>query len=120
MTSQQPATLSGATTSGGNMTLKHNTAYSSYNINCSYTNGGWTITITGIKASTGGGESGSTTVNQPGIYLYGPDFRATSSTDQLHYKFVRKNDSEYHFALYAGNMKYQANQYGVQRSAIWR
>lgn len=118
MTSQQPATLSGATTSGGNMTLKHNTAYSSYNINCSYTNGGWTITITGIKASTGGGESGSTTVNQPGIYLYGPDFRATSSTDQLHYKFVRKNDSEYHFALYAGYMQFSVPQYGASNTNI--
>lgn len=54
MTSQQSATLPGAKTSGGNMTLKHNTAYSSYNINCSYTDDSWTITITGIKASTGG------------------------------------------------------------------
>ena len=118
MTSQQPATLSGATTSGGNMTLKHNTAYSSYNINCSYTNGGWTITITGIKASTGGGESGSTTVNQPGIYLYGSNFGATSSTNQLHYKFVRKNDSEYHFALYAGYMQFSVPQYGAGNTNI--
>ena len=111
MTSQQSATLPGAKTSGNNMTLKHNTAYSSYNINCTYTDDSWTINITGIKASTGGG-TGSTTVNQPGIYLYGFDFGATSSTDQLHYKFVRKNDSEYHFALYAGYMQFSVPQYG--------
>ena len=111
MTSQHSATLPGAKTSGNNMTLKHNTAYSSYNINCTYTDDSWTINITGIKASTGGG-TGSTTVNQPGIYLYGFDFGATSSTDQLHYKFVRKNDSEYHFALYAGYMQFSVPQYG--------
>lgn len=117
MTSQQSATLPGAKTSGDNMTLKHNTAYSSYNINCTYTDDSWTINITGIKASTGGG-TGSTTVNQPGIYLYGTDFGATSSTDQLHYKFVRKNDSEYHFSLYAGYMQYQANLYGGNNTDI--
>ena len=58
------------------------------------------------------GGTGSTTVNQPGIYLYGTDFGATSSKDQLHYKFVRKNDSEYHFALYAGYMQFSVPQYG--------
>ena len=117
MTSQQSATLPGAKTSGNNMTLKHNTAYSSYNINCTYTDDSWTINITGIKASTGGG-TGSTTVNQPGIYLYGSNFGATSSTDQLHYKFVRKNDSEYHFALYAGYMQFSVPQYGANNTNI--
>lgn len=68
------------------------------------------LTITSNTGSTGGGTS--TTVNQPGIYLYGSDFGATSSTDRLHYKFVRKNDSEYHFALYAGSMQYKAHLYG--------
>ena len=67
------------------------------------------VKITGVK-NTGGGTT--TTVNQPGIYLYGSDFGATSSTDRLHYKFVRKNDSEYHFALYAGSMQYKAHLYG--------
>lgn len=72
------------------------------------------LTIT--SNTTGGGAS--TTVNQPGIYLYGSDFGATSSTDRLHYKFVRKNDSEYHFALYAGYMQYQANLYGGNNTDI--
>jgi len=73
------------------------------------------VKITGVK-NTGGGTS--TTVNQPGIYLYGSDFGATSSKDHLHYKFVRKNDSEYHFALYAGYMQYSANQYGGNNTNI--
>ena len=110
MTTNSSVTLSDANTSGSNMTLKHNTAYSSYTLNCSYSEAGWTITITGVKSSTGGGSS--TPTNQPGIYLYGSDFGATSSTDRLHYKFVRKNDSEYHFALYAGSMQYKAHLYG--------
>ena len=120
--SSSSVTLSNANTSGGNMTLKHNTAYSSYTLNCSYSDAGWNITITGVKNSTGGGSTGggtsTTTVNQPGIYLYGSDFGATSSTDRLHYKFVRKNDSEYHFALYAGYMQYQANLYGGNNTDI--
>ena len=117
MTTNSSVTLSDANTSGSNMTLKHNTAYSSYTLNCSYSEAGWTITITGVKSSTGGGTS-TTPVNQPGIYLYGSDFGATSSTDRLHYKFVRKNDSEYHFALYAGYMKYPANLYGGNNTEI--
>lgn len=76
------------------------------------------VKITGTKNGSTGGGTGSATVNQPGIYLYGPDFEATSSTDQLHYKFVRKNDSEYHFALYAGYMQYQANLYGGNNTDI--
>ena len=55
MTTKSSVTLSNANTSGGNMTLKHNTAYSSYTLNCSYSNENWTITITGVKSSTGGG-----------------------------------------------------------------
>ncbi|MDY6266597.1 MAG: hypothetical protein SPM31_05645 [Prevotella sp.] len=117
MTTNSSVTLSDANTSESNMTLKHNTAYSSYTLNCSYSEAGWTITITGVKSSTGGGTS-TTPVNQPGIYLYGSDFGATSSTDRLHYKFVRKNDSEYHFALYAGYMQYSANQYGGNNTNI--
>lgn len=75
------------------------------------------VKITGEKSSTGGGTS-TTTVNQPGIYLYGSDFGATSSTAQLHYKFVRKNDSEYHFALYAGYMQFSVPQYGASNTNI--
>ena len=117
MTTNSSVTLSDANTSGSNMTLKHNTAYSSYTLNCSYSEAGWTITITGVKSSTGGGTS-TTPVNQPGIYLYGSDFGATSSTDRLHYKFVRKNDSEYHFALYAGYMEFSVPQYGASNTNI--
>ena len=62
------------------------------------------LTIT--SNTTGGG--GTTTTNQPGIYLYGgSDF----GTDKLTYKFLRKNDNEYHFALYAGYMKCKAQKY---------
>lgn len=75
------------------------------------------LTITSSTSSSGGGTT-TTTVNQPGIYLYGSNFGATSSKDQLHYKFVRKNDSEYHFALYAGYMQYSANQYGGNNTDI--
>lgn len=64
-----------------------------------------TLTITSNTSSTGGGAS--TTVNQPGIYLYGSDF----GTDKLTYKFLRKNDNEYHFALYAGYMQFKAQKY---------
>lgn len=62
------------------------------------------LTIT--SNTTGGG--GTTTTNQPGIYLYGgSDF----GTDKLHYKFLRKNDNEYHFALYAGKMQFSVEKY---------
>ena len=62
-----------------------------------------TLTIT--SNSTGGGTS--TTTNQPGLYLYGSDF----GTGKLTYKFLRKNDNEYHFALYAGYMQFKAQKY---------
>lgn len=55
MTNNSSVTLSNANTSGSNMTLKHKTAYSSYTLNCSYSDAGWTIIITGVKSSTGGG-----------------------------------------------------------------
>ena len=56
--SSSSVTLYKANTSGGNMTLKHNTAYSSYTLNCSYSDEGWNITIAGVKNSTGGGSTG--------------------------------------------------------------
>lgn len=56
MAAGQTATLPGATTEGGNMTLKHNAAYSSYTLSCTYSDKSWTIKITGVKkGSTGGG-----------------------------------------------------------------
>lgn len=54
MTTTSSVTLPNANTSGNNMTLKHDTAYSSYTLNCSYSDAGWTIIITGVKSSTGG------------------------------------------------------------------
>ena len=58
MTTTPYYTFSGTSTSGGNMTLKHSTSYSKYNISCKYSNAyGWTITISGVKSSTGGGSS---------------------------------------------------------------
>ncbi len=76
------------------------------------------VKIEGTKNGSTGGGTSTTTVNQPGIYLYGSDFGATNSTDQLHYKFVRKNDSEYHFALYAGYMQFSVPQYGAGNTNI--
>jgi hypothetical protein len=68
------------------------------------------LTITSNTSSAGGGTS--TTTNQPGIYLYGSDF----GTDKLTYKFLRKNDNEYHFALYAGYMKFSVEKYEQNRT----
>ena len=58
MTNNSSVTLSDANESGSNMTLKHNTAYSSYTLNCSYSGSSWTITIAGVKNSTGSGSTG--------------------------------------------------------------
>lgn len=69
------------------------------------------VKITGVKKGSTGGST-STSTNQPGIYLFGSKFGATSSTDHLHYKFVRKNDSEYHFALYASSKQFSVPEYG--------
>ena len=58
MTTTPYYTFSDTSTSGGNMTLKHSTSYSKYNISCKYSDAyGWTITISGVKSSTGGGSS---------------------------------------------------------------
>lgn len=65
------------------------------------------LTIT--SNTTGGGSS--TQTNQPGIYLLGEKFGATDPAKHLTYKFLRKNDSEYHFALYAGSMKFSVQKY---------
>ncbi|MDY6270904.1 MAG: hypothetical protein SPL43_05910 [Prevotella sp.] len=68
------------------------------------------VKITGVKkGSTGGGTS--TSANQEGLYLFGSSFGATKSTDRLTYKFVRKNDSEYHFALYASSKQFSVPEY---------
>lgn len=51
--------------------------------------------------------------NEPGLYLYGgSDF----GTGKLNYKFLRKNDNEYHFALYAGYMKFNVEKYEQDRA----
>ena len=50
--------------------------------------------------------------NEPGLYLYGSDF----GTDKLTYKFLRKNDNEYHFALYAGKMQFSVEKYEQDRA----
>lgn len=63
------------------------------------------------SSTTGGGGGTSTTANQPGIYLLGEKFGATDPAKHLTYKFLRKNDSEYHFALYAGSMKFSVQKY---------
>lgn len=121
-------------TVGGNA-VNASSAYNEYQ-NCDYTVSGlstsssttYTFKLTAnnsdindskltITSNTTGGGS-STPTNQPGIYLYGSDFGATSSTDRLHYKFVRKNDSEYHFALYAGYMEFSVPQYGASNTNI--
>lgn len=116
--SSSSVTLSNANTWGGNMTLKHNTAYSSYTLYCTYSDNSWTINITGVKSSSGGGGGTTTSVNQPGIYLYGQNFGSTEPNKHLTYKFLRKNDSEYHFALYAGSMKFSVEKYEQNRGKL--
>ena len=100
MTSNSTATLSNVNTSGDNMTLKHSTSYSSYNINCTYSNDSWTIKITGVKSSTGGGGS-STTTCAPGLYIYGEKYGKTG--DQYIYKLQRNKDKQYYISLNAIN-----------------
>lgn len=100
MTSNSTATLSNVNTSGGNMTLKHSMSYSSYNINCTYSNESWTIKITGVKSSTGGGSS-STTTCAPGLYIYGEKYGKTG--DQYIYKLQRSSDIQYYISLNAIN-----------------
>lgn len=66
-----------------------------------------------ITSNTTGGGGTTTTTNQPGIYLYGgSDF----GTGKLTYKFLRKNDNEYHFALYAGYMQFSVEKYEQNRT----
>lgn len=116
---------------GGSYTISENCYGSTNAWKVSYTDGEYkslTITvdlstssryvkITGTKnGSTGGGESGSTSANQPGIYLYGSQFGAADPSSHLTYKFLRKNDSEYHFALYAGSMKFSVEKYEQNRA----
>lgn len=67
------------------------------------------------SSSTGGGGT-ITSANQPGIYLYGQNFGSTDPSKHLTYKFLRKNDSEYHFALYAGSMNFSVEKYGQNRT----
>ena len=100
MTSNSTATLSNVNTSGDNMTLKHSMSYSSYNINCTYSNDSWTIKITGVKSSTGGGGS-STTTCAPGLYIYGEKYGKTG--DQYIYKLQRSSDIQYYISLNAIN-----------------
>ena len=70
------------------------------------------------SSTTGGGGGTSTTANQPGIYLLGKNFGATSASDHLTYKFLRKNGSEYHFALYAGSMSFTSEKYEQDRAKV--
>ena len=100
MTTNPSVTLYNVNTSGNNMTLMHNTAYSSYNINCTYSNDSWTIKITGVKSSTGGGGS-STTTCAPGLYIYGEKYGKTG--DQYIYKLQRSSDIQYYISLNAIN-----------------
>ena len=64
MTSNSRVTLPGATTSGWNMTLKHSTNYSSYTLNCTFSDNSWTITITGVSSSGGSSTAGDETADK--------------------------------------------------------
>ena len=99
MTTNSSATLY-VNANGDNMTLKHSTSYSSYNINCTYSNDSWTIKITGVKSNAGGGSS-STTTCAPGLYIYGEKYGKTG--DQYIYKLQRSNDKQYYISLNAIN-----------------
>lgn len=117
-------------TVGGNAVVA-SSAYNKYQ-NCDYTVSGlstsssttYTFKLTAnnsdindskltITSNTTGGGGTTTTTNQPGIYLYGgSDF----GTGKLTYKFLRKNDNEYHFALYAGYMQFSVEKYEQNRT----
>ncbi len=84
-------------------------AYSSLTITVDLSSTNRYVKIAGVKSSSGGGSS--TNANQPGLYLYGSNFGTTAPNKHLTYKFLRKNDSEYHFAVYAGNMPFSVQQY---------
>lgn len=64
MTSSSSVTLPGATTLGGDMTLKHSTNYSSYTLNCTYSDNSWTIKITGVSSSGGSSTAGDETADK--------------------------------------------------------
>lgn len=96
MTSNSTVTLYGANTSGNNMTLTHNTAYTSYTLNCTFSNNSWNITITGVKS--GGSTSSKST---PGLYIYGDKYGKTGS--QYIYKLQRSSDKQYYISLNAIN-----------------
>ena len=83
--------------------------YSSLTITVDLSESNRYVKITGVKSSAGGGSS--TNANQPGLYLYGSNFDTPDPNNHLIYKFLRKNDSEYHFAVYAGNMPFSVQQY---------
>ncbi|MFW5515555.1 MAG: hypothetical protein ACOCOT_09275, partial [Prevotella sp.] len=83
--------------------------YSSLTITVDLSSSNRYVKITGVKSSAGGGSS--TNANQPGLYLYGSNFDTPDPNNHLIYKFLRKNDSEYHFAVYAGNMPFSVQQY---------
>ena len=96
MTTNSSATLY-VNANGDNMTLKHSTSYSSYNINCTYSNDSWTITIKGVKSSGGS----STTTCAPGLYIYGEKYGKKG--DQYIYKLQRSSDKQYYISLNAIN-----------------
>lgn len=83
--------------------------YSSLTITVDLSSSNRYVKITGVKSSAGGGSS--TNANQPGLYLYGSNFGNSDPNKHLTYKFLRKNDSEYHFAVYAGDMPFSVQQY---------
>ena len=83
--------------------------YSSLTITVDLSESNRYVKITGVKSSAGGGSSAN--ANQPGLYLYGSNFDTPDPNKHLIYKFLRKNDSEYHFAVYAGNMQFSVQQY---------
>lgn len=106
MTSASTATISTPTvnSTGDNMTLKHNTAYSSYTISCTYSNSSWAITITGVSSGSDGSDAGTTTKNEPGYYIYGDKYGTTDPTQKMVYKLLQRSENQYYISVLAGQI----------------
>lgn len=106
MTSASTATISTSTvnSTGDNMTLKHNTAYSSYTISCTYSNSSWAITITGVSSGSDGSDAGTTTKNEPGYYIYGDKYGTTDPTQKMVYKLLQRSENQYYISVLAGQI----------------
>lgn len=89
--------------------------YESLTITVDLSTSSRSVKITGTKRSSSTGST-TTATNTAGIYLYGKNYGTSDPSKKMTYKFLRKNDSEYHFALYAGEMPFNVETYNSNNS----